>query len=140
MPNTKFSEHTIPRGDSWSIWASALRYRKYDLRPEARERLAKLSGIVLAHPGLKLAVEGYTDNVGSEEFNQTLSEHRATAVRQYLVDQESDADSITATGLGMSSPVADNSTTAGPQKNRRVEIVISGEVIGTKIGATPSQP
>ncbi len=113
---------------------------KYDLRPEARERLAKLSGIVLAHPGLKLAVEGYTDNVGSEGFNQTLSEHRAAAVRQYLVDQELDADSITATGLGMSAPVADNTTAAGRQKNRRVEIVISGEVIGTKIGATPSQP
>ncbi|HEV2616236.1 MAG TPA: OmpA family protein [Candidatus Acidoferrales bacterium] len=113
---------------------------KYDLRPEARERLAKLSGIVLAHPGLKLAVEGYTDNVGSEEFNQTLSEHRAAAVRQYLVDQALDADSITATGLGMSAPVADNATAAGRQKNRRVEIVISGEVIGTKIGATPSQP
>ncbi|HEV2298379.1 MAG TPA: OmpA family protein, partial [Candidatus Acidoferrales bacterium] len=60
--------------------------------------------------------------------------------RQYLVDQGLDTDSITATGLGMSSPVADNGTAAGRQKNRRVEIVISGEVIGTKIGATPNQP
>ncbi|HEV2223735.1 MAG TPA: OmpA family protein [Candidatus Acidoferrales bacterium] len=129
-----------PRGLVVNIGDVLFATGRYDLRPEARERLAKLSGIVLAHPGLKLAVEGYTDNVGSEEFNQTLSEHRASAVRQYLVDQGLDTDSITATGLGMSSPVADNGTAAGRQKNRRVEIVISGEVIGTKIGATPNQP
>ena len=138
--NRILETHDTPRGLVVNIGDVLFATGKYDLRPEARERLAKLSGIVLAHPGLKLAVEGYTDNVGTEEFNQTLSEHRATAVRQYLVDQGLDADSITATGLGMTSPVADNSTAAGRQKNRRVEVVISGEVIGTKIGATPSQP
>lgn len=138
--NRILETHDTPRGLVVNIGDVLFATGKYDLRPEARERLAKLSGIVLAHPGLKLAVEGYTDNVGSEEFNQTLSEHRASAVRQYLVDQGLDTGSITATGLGMSSPVADNSTAAGRQKNRRVEIVISGEVIGTKIGATPSQP
>ncbi|HKV26759.1 MAG TPA: OmpA family protein, partial [Candidatus Acidoferrales bacterium] len=138
--NRILETHDTPRGLVVNIGDVLFATGKYDLRPEARERLAKLSGIVLAHPGLKLAVEGYTDNVGSEEFNQTLSEHRATAVRQYLVDQGLEADSITATGLGMSAPVADNSTAAGRQKNRRVEIVISGEVIGTKIGATPNQP
>ena len=138
--NRILETHDTPRGLVVNIGDVLFATGKYDLRPEARERLAKLSGIVLAHPGLKLAVEGYTDNVGSEEFNQTLSEHRASAVRQYLVDQGLDADSITVAGLGMSSPVADNSTAAGRQKNRRVEVVISGEVIGTKIGATPSQP
>ncbi len=138
--NRILETHDTPRGLVVNIGDVLFATGKYDLRPEARERLAKLSGIVLAHPGLKLAVEGYTDNVGSEEFNQTLSEHRASGVRQYLVDQGLDTDSITATGLGMSSPVADNNTAAGRQKNRRVEIVISGEVIGTKIGATPSQP
>ena len=138
--NRILETHDTPRGLVVNIGDVLFATGKYDLRPEARERLAKLSGIVLAHPGLKLAVEGYTDNVGSEEFNQTLSEHRASAVRQYLVDQGLEADSITATGLGMSSPVADNSTATGRQKNRRVEVVISGEVIGTKIGATPSQP
>jgi outer membrane protein OmpA-like peptidoglycan-associated protein len=115
-------------------------FGKFDLRPEARERLAKLSGIVLAHPGLFLSIEGYTDNVGSETVNQTLSENRAGAVRAYLISQGLDPKTMTTTGYGMSRPVADNSTADGRQKNRRVEIVISGEVIGTKIGGTPSQP
>ena len=113
---------------------------KYDLRPEARERLAKLSGIVLAHPGLNLAVEGYTDNVGSESFNQTLSEQRASSVRAYLIAQGLGPNTISATGFGLSNPVADNSTSQGRQKNRRVEIVVSGEIIGTKIGSPRTQP
>ena len=112
---------------------------KFDLRPEARERLAKLSGIVLAHPGLNLTVEGHTDNVGGDAFNQTLSEQRAQAVRQYLIEQGLDGTTITAQGFGKTMPVADNSTAEGRQKNRRVEIIISGEVIGTKIG-TPQTP
>ena len=114
-------------------------FGKFDLRPEARERLAKLSGIVLAHPGLNLSIEGYTDNVGSETVNQTLSENRAGAVRAYLISQGLDQGTMTTTGYGLSRPVADNSTAEGRQKNRRVEIVISGEVIGTKIGGTPTQ-
>ena len=111
---------------------------KYDLRPEARERLAKLAGIVLAHPGLHLAVEGHTDNVGSDTFNQTLSEQRAASVRAYLIAQGLDPNSISTAGYGKGQPVADNSTAAGRQKNRRVEIVVSGEVIGVKIGTKPA--
>lgn len=107
---------------------------KYNLRQEAREKLAKLSGIVLAHQGLKLAIEGYTDITGSDEFNQTLSEKRAEAVRGYLIEQGLTQDSVTSQGFGKSNPVADNSTAAGRQQNRRVEIVVSGEVIGVKIG------
>jgi len=107
---------------------------KYDLRPEAREKLAKLSGIILAHPGLNLAVEGYTDSTGSDEFNQKLSEQRAGTVRDYLVSQGLGADTLTAQGFGKTNPVADNATAAGRQKNRRVEIIVSGEVIGQKIG------
>jgi outer membrane protein OmpA-like peptidoglycan-associated protein len=110
---------------------------KFDLRPEARERLAKLSGIVIAHKGLNLAVEGHTDNVNTEGFNQKLSEERAGTVRAYLIAQGLDPNSITTTGYGMSQPVADNSTAAGRQKNRRVEIVISGEIIGVRIGIKP---
>jgi outer membrane protein OmpA-like peptidoglycan-associated protein len=110
-------------------------FGKYDLQPPAREALAKFSGIVLAHPGLHLAVEGYTDSVGSDAFNQTLSEQRANTVRAYLVTQGLDPNSITATGFGKSNPVAGNDTAAGRQQNRRVEIIISGEVIGTKIGS-----
>jgi outer membrane protein OmpA-like peptidoglycan-associated protein len=107
---------------------------KYDLRPEAREKLAKLSGIILAHPGLHLAVEGYTDSTGSDELNMKLSDQRANAVRDYLVSQGLAADTVTAQGFGKTMPVADNSTAAGRQKNRRVEIIVSGEVIGQKIG------
>jgi outer membrane protein OmpA-like peptidoglycan-associated protein len=107
---------------------------KYDLQPVAREKLAKLSGIVLAHPGLNLAVEGHTDSTGSLEFNQKLSEQRAGTVRGYLLGQGLPPDSITAKGFGPTMPVADNNTPEGRQRNRRVEIIVSGEVIGTKIG------
>jgi outer membrane protein OmpA-like peptidoglycan-associated protein len=107
---------------------------KYELRPPTREALARLSGIVLAHQGLKLEVEGHTDSTGSDELNQRLSEQRANEVRGYLVKQGLAADSITAKGFGKTTPIADNSTPAGRQKNRRVELVVSGEVIGVRIG------
>ncbi|HEY8716290.1 MAG TPA: OmpA family protein [Candidatus Acidoferrum sp.] len=113
---------------------------RYTLRPPAREALAKLSGIVLAYPGLRLQIEGHTDSTGTSAFNQKLSEQRAAAVRDYLVQQGLDANSITAAGLGEDSPIADNGTAAGRQKNRRVEIIVSGEVIGTQIGPQSQQP
>ncbi len=109
---------------------------QYTLRPGAREKLAKISGIVLAHPGLKLDVEGHTDSVGGEEYNQKLSEQRAGAVRDYLVQQGVDSNSVTAKGFGKTMPVADNNTSAGRQQNRRVELVVSGDVIGTPIGSS----
>ena len=109
---------------------------KYNLRTEARERLARLSGIVASHPGLVLQVEGHTDSVGSDEFNQKLSEQRAEAVRDYLISQGLDQGTITAVGLGKTMPIADNTTAEGRQKNRRVEIIVSGEVIGAKIGSS----
>src|SRR5271169_3696419 len=111
---------------------------KFKLRMEAQLGLAKLSGIVLSHPGLKLAIEGYTDTTGTAAFNQTLSEQRANTVRDYLVQQGLDAGSVTAEGFGPASPVASNDTIQGRQQNRRVEIIISGEVIGTKIGGAAS--
>jgi outer membrane protein OmpA-like peptidoglycan-associated protein len=107
---------------------------KSDLRSEAREALAKLSGIVLNYPSLRLGIEGHTDSTGSAKFNQTLSENRASAVRDYLIGQGIDTKSLAAQGFGMDNPVADNNTAQGRQKNRRVEIVVSGEVIGTQIG------
>lgn len=108
---------------------------KADLRQAAREALARLAGVVSNYPSLHLDIEGHTDSTGSANFNQTLSEKRANAVRDYLISQGLSPDSLTAVGLGQDNPVADNSTAAGRQQNRRVEIVISGEVIGTKIGA-----
>ena len=107
---------------------------KADLRQDAQIALAKLTGIVLNYPSLRLAIGGYTDSTGTSEFNQALSEKRADAVRDYLIGQGLDAGTLTAQGFGMSDPVADNGTAQGRQKNRRVEIVVSGEVIGSQIG------
>ncbi len=107
---------------------------KFTLRPLAREKLAKVAGIVAGHPGLKLDVEGYTDSVGGDDYNQQLSEHRGESVRNYLTQQGMAPGSVTSKGFGKSQPVASNDTAAGRQQNRRVEIVISGEVIGTEIG------
>jgi outer membrane protein OmpA-like peptidoglycan-associated protein len=106
----------------------------FTLRQLAREKLARLSGIVLNYPGLKLEAEGHTDNVGGEAFNRKLSEQRAGAVRDYLLSQGIPADQITSSGKAFSMPVADNKTAAGRQQNRRVELIVSGEVIGTRIG------
>ena len=108
---------------------------KYSLRPLAREKLAKVAGIVSGHPGLKLEVEGYTDSVGGDDYNQRLSEQRGGAVRDYLTQEGMAASSVTAKGFGKTQPVASNDTAKGRQQNRRVEIVISGDVIGTPIAA-----
>jgi outer membrane protein OmpA-like peptidoglycan-associated protein len=107
---------------------------KSTLRPLAREKLAKVAGIVSGHPGLRLDVEGYTDSVGGDDYNQQLSEQRGESVRTYLTGEGMAANSVTAKGFGKTRPVASNDTAEGRQQNRRVEIVISGEVIGTEIG------
>jgi outer membrane protein OmpA-like peptidoglycan-associated protein len=111
-------------------------FNKYTLKPGAREKMAKVSGILLAYPGLKIQVEGHTDSVGSEEYNMKLSEQRAGAVRDYLVQQGVPSGSVGSAGFGKSQPVASNDTAAGRQQNRRVELVVSGEPIG--IDATTS--
>jgi outer membrane protein OmpA-like peptidoglycan-associated protein len=110
---------------------------KYSLREPAKEKLAKISGIVLSHPGLHLQIEGYTDSTGSEEFNQKLSEERANAVRDFLASQGVNPDSMSVVGYGESNPIASNDNATGRQLNRRVEMVVSGEVIGVKIGVPP---
>jgi len=107
---------------------------KYSLRPLAREKLAKVAGIVSGYPGLRLDVEGHTDSVGGDDYNQRLSERRGDAVRDYLTQQGVATTSVTAKGFGKTQPVASNDTAQGRQQNRRVELVISGEVIGTAIG------
>jgi outer membrane protein OmpA-like peptidoglycan-associated protein len=109
---------------------------KYTLRAAAREKLAKLAGIVLGHPGLRLAAEGHTDSTGTPEFNQKLSVKRAEAVAEYLSGQGVPRDSLSAAGFGETKPIAENNTSAGRQQNRRVELIVSGEAIGTKIGAS----
>jgi outer membrane protein OmpA-like peptidoglycan-associated protein len=114
-------------------------FNKASLKPGAREKLSKVAGIVLAYPGLRLDLEGHTDSIGSDEYNLSLSEKRADSVRLYLVSQGVPADTVTGRGLGKSDPVAENSTAAGRQRNRRVEMVVSGEIIGTRIGPARSE-
>jgi len=108
----------------------------YTLKPGAREKLAKISGIVLAHPGLNLQIEGHTDSVGTDEFNQQLSERRADSVRDFLAEQGVPASSITAKGFGKTQPVASNDTAEGRQRNRRVELVVNGDAIGNASSAS----
>jgi outer membrane protein OmpA-like peptidoglycan-associated protein len=108
----------------------------FELLPGARERLAKVSGIVLAYQGLHLAVEGHTDSVGTDEYNRRLSEERADAVRGYLVQQGISLEAITSSGFGKSEPVASNDTPEGRQQNRRVELVVSGSAIGSVADTT----
>jgi len=134
--NAILSTRDTPRGLVINMSDVLFEFGKYNLRSEARERLAKISGIVLNYPELHFVAEGHTDNVGSDAFNQQLSEKRAAAVRDYLVQQGIVANTVTAVGLGKTQPVGPNTSALGRQQNRRVELIVSGEVIGTQIGAT----
>ena len=128
--NSVLATHETARGLIMNMSDVLFDFNKYTLKSEAREKLAKISGILVAYPGLKLQVEGYTDNIGSEEYNQKLSEERADSVRDYLVSQSVVSDNVSAQGFGKTDPVADNSTDAGRAQNRRVELVVSGAPIG----------
>jgi outer membrane protein OmpA-like peptidoglycan-associated protein len=112
----------------------------FELLPGARERLAKVSGIVLAYPSLHVAIEGHTDSVGSDQYNQDLSEHRAQAVRDYFVQQGISSNAVEARGFGKSEPIASNDTAEGRQQNRRVELVLSGDAIGGANDETTAAP
>ena len=112
----------------------------YELAPGARERLAKVSGIILAYPSLHVSVEGHTDSVGGDEYNQSLSELRAQAVRDYFVQQGIASSAVEAHGFGKTAPIASNDTPEGRQQNRRVELVLSGDAIGNSFDAPSSGP
>jgi outer membrane protein OmpA-like peptidoglycan-associated protein len=107
-------------------------FGKYSLKQDAQVKLARVSGILLTYPGLKLQVEGYTDNIGSDAYNQKLSQQRADAVRDFLMAQGVQAGGITSTGYGKADPIADNTTNAGRAQNRRVQLVVSGAAIGVQ--------
>jgi outer membrane protein OmpA-like peptidoglycan-associated protein len=109
---------------------------KFSLKSGAREKLAKVAGILLAYPGLNIEVGGYTDNVGSDSMNQTLSENRAGSVRDYLVQEGVLTNTVSARGFGNTLPVASNDNSSGRQQNRRVELLVSGEAIGSPVNAT----
>ena len=110
---------------------------KFSLRPAAREKVARVAGILSGHPGLRMQVEGHTDSVGGDDYNQQLSENRATSVRDYLTGTGIPNTSVTSRGFGKTQPVASNDSASGRQQNRRVELVVSGEIIGSDIQTTP---
>jgi outer membrane protein OmpA-like peptidoglycan-associated protein len=112
----------------------------FELLPGARERLAKVSGIVLAYPSLHVAIEGHTDSVGSDDYNQQLSERRAETVRDYFVQQGINSASVEAHGFGKTAPIATNDTPEGRQQNRRVELILSGDAIGNAVDAGEPKP
>jgi outer membrane protein OmpA-like peptidoglycan-associated protein len=132
--NQVLETHDTARGLIVSMPDVLFDFNKYTLKPDARERLAKISGIVLAYPDLKLQIEGYTDAIGSDAYNQTLSEKRAEAVRDYLVTSGVSMNNVAARGMGKADPIADNNTAAGRKLNRRVEMIVSGDVIGNLSG------
>jgi outer membrane protein OmpA-like peptidoglycan-associated protein len=133
--NTVLETRESPRGlivNMSGVWFDT---GSATLKPGAREKLAKIATILSAHPNLKIEVEGHTDNTGSEDTNQVLSEHRANSVRDFLVQSGVNSGAITARGMGESKPVASNDSAAGRQLNRRVEMVVSGDIIGTPISS-----
>lgn len=107
---------------------------KATLRPGARERLAKVAGIILAYPDLHLEIDGHTDSTGGDAYNMQLSEARADTVREYLAKQGVPTNNLIAKGFGKTEPIASNATATGRQQNRRVELIVSGEAIGTAVG------
>jgi outer membrane protein OmpA-like peptidoglycan-associated protein len=113
-------------------------FNKYTLKSDAQVKLAKISGILLTYPNLKMQVEGYTDSVGSDEYNLKLSQERATAVQAFLIEQGVQPGNITSQGYGKADPVADNSTNSGRTQNRRVAMVVSGQSIGVQEQAPTS--
>ncbi len=134
--NTVLATRDTARGLIANMSDVLFKSGSYELLVGARERLAKVSGIVLAYPTLHLSVEGHTDSIGSDDYNQQLSEKRAEAVRDYLIQQGISADSVVASGFGKTAPVASNETPEGRQQNRRVELVLSGDAIGSLADGT----
>jgi outer membrane protein OmpA-like peptidoglycan-associated protein len=137
--NSILQTQETPRGLVVNLADVLFATGRYDLKQDTQLKLARVSGIFLAHPDLKIQVEGYTDNVGSESYNQKLSEQRAMTVQNFLVSQGVPVSNVTAIGYGMSNPVADNSTAAGRKQNRRVEMVVSGPSIGIPTQSAPGQ-
>jgi outer membrane protein OmpA-like peptidoglycan-associated protein len=129
--NSVLETHDTARGLIANMGDVLFQTGKFELKPEARERLAKVSGILLAYSSLKVAIEGHTDAIGSDEYNQRLSEQRADAVREYFIAEGVAPPSVSARGLGKMQPIASNDSPEGRQKNRRVELVLSGDAIGT---------
>lgn len=103
-----------------------------DLNMGAGTQLTKLAGFLSKYPDRTAQIEGYTDSVGTDEYNQGLSQRRADAVKGYLVHQGIDAQRLTATGNGESSPIGDNNSATGRQQNRRVEVIMPNSLVSAR--------
>ena len=110
---------------------------KAELKSTARERLAKVAGILVAYPDMKVEIDGYTDSTGSLPFNEQLSKQRAESVRSYLASQGVKDSSLTTQGFGPDNPIASNETLAGRQQNRRVELIVNGSSISDLVAPVP---
>lgn len=137
--NSILQTQETPRGLVVNLSDVLFATGRYDLKQDTQLKLARIAGIFLAHPDLKVQIEGYTDNVGGEAYNQKLSEHRANTVQTFLISQGISPQNVSAIGYGMANPVADNSSAAGRKQNRRVEMVVSGPSIGIPNQAAPGQ-
>jgi outer membrane protein OmpA-like peptidoglycan-associated protein len=137
--NSILQTRETPRGLVVNLSDVLFATGRYDLKQDTQLKLARIAGIFLAHPDLRVQVEGYTDNVGGESYNQKLSEQRANTVQSFLIAQGLSPQNVSAIGYGMANPVADNSTAAGRKQNRRVEMVVSGPSIGIPNQAAPGQ-
>ena len=137
--NSILQTQETPRGLVVNLSDVLFATGRYDLKQDTQLKLARIAGIFLAHPDLRVQVEGYTDNVGGEQYNQKLSEQRADTVQSFLIAQGLSPQNVSAIGYGMANPVADNSTAAGRKQNRRVEMVVSGPSIGIPNQAAPGQ-
>ena len=134
--NTILQTQDTPRGLVVRMSDVLFATARFELTTDAKLALAKMAGVLQAYPGLKLQVDGYTDSTGRDEFNQTLSDKRAEAVRTFLVQQGVSPDVISAEGFGAANPIASNDTTQGRKQNRRVDMIVSGSVIGTEVTAS----
>ncbi|MGD0367656.1 MAG: OmpA family protein [Acidobacteriaceae bacterium] len=130
--NTVLQTQETARGLIVNMSDVLFAFNKYQLKPDAQVKLARVSGILATYPNLTLQVEGYTDNIGSDEYNLKLSDERATAVQAFLISQGVQPGNISSQGYGKADPVADNATNSGRAENRRVELVVSGQSIGVQ--------
>lgn len=115
---------------------------KASLKADLKTSLAKVAGILSVYQQFNVSIEGNTDNTGSAEHNMKLSQQRADNVKNFLVEQGIDAGRLTAKGLGMTMPIADNKTKEGRQKNRRVDLVIQDKALqqNAEPAAEPAAP
>ncbi len=102
---------------------------KSELKSGASANLDRITAFMTEYPKRTAAIEGFTDSMGSEEMNQSLSERRASSVKNYLVGQGVSSARLSSSGRGENSPVADNDSAAGRQQNRRVEVVINQPIV-----------